>query len=183
MLPCHASSNIADMELITNIVNRVYGGAEESLWKDEAARITVEEIAEYTSNGEIAVARSMEQIIGCVRVTRIDQEIGELGVLAVDDKYQGTGIGRELIRFAEKKCREEGHYKMQLELLVPEEGSHPSKVKLAKWYTRIGYQMIRTESFAASFPKLAQMLAIPCKLVIFHKELRKPSRSLEASTN
>ncbi|MBO0992463.1 hypothetical protein [Bacillus sp. SD088] len=38
MLPCHASSNIADMELITNIVNRVYGGAEAYWLSDDSYR-------------------------------------------------------------------------------------------------------------------------------------------------
>ncbi|WP_082881407.1 GNAT family N-acetyltransferase [Lederbergia galactosidilytica] len=173
MLPSQASSNLEDMKKVTNIVNDVYGVSEENLWMDGAVRTTVEEIAEYTENGEIAVARSMEQIIGCVRVTWIDKETGELGMLAVDEQYQGTGIGRKLILFAEEKCRNEEFHKMQLELLVPEEGSHPSKVILENWYTRLGYQQIRTDSFAASFPRLAQLLAIPCKLVVFQKQLKK----------
>src|SRR5699024_11596673 len=60
----------------------------------------------------------------------LDQETGELGMLAVDDKYQGTGIGRELIRFAEERGKKENLRKMLLELLVPIEGSHPTKVIL-----------------------------------------------------
>lgn len=47
----------------------------------------VAEIAEFTSSGEIAVAQST----------------GQFGVLALDDAYQGTGIGRKLIRFVEHK--------------------------------------------------------------------------------
>jgi N-acetylglutamate synthase-like GNAT family acetyltransferase len=55
-----------------------------------SVRTTVAEMAEFTSDGEIAVARLMGQIVGCVRVRRIDQETGEFGMLAVGDQYQGT---------------------------------------------------------------------------------------------
>ena len=172
MLPCNASTNMVDMEHITNIVNRLYAASEESFWMHGAVRTTVAEMAEFTSGGEIAVARSMGQIVGCVRVRRIDKETGEFGMLAVDDEYQGTGIGRELISFAEQKCQKEHLHKMQLELLVPLKGSHPAKVILENWYTRIGYHPVHTETIDASFPNLAQMLAIPCKFVVFQKELR-----------
>lgn len=171
MLPCNARTNMADMEHMTNIVNRVYAASEESLWMHGAVRTTVAEMAALTSDGEIAVARSMGKIVGCVRVRGIDEETGEFGMLAVDEAYQGTGIGRELIGYAEQKCQEEHLCKMQLELLVPQEGSHPAKVILENWYARIGYHPVHTETIDASFPKLAQMLAIPCKFVVFQKEL------------
>jgi len=172
VLSCKESTNIVEMEHITNIVNRVYAASEESLWMHGAVRTTVEEVAELTSRGEIAVARLMGQIVGCIRVREIDQETGEFGMLAVDDEYQGTGIGSELIRFAEQKCKNAQLRKMQLELLVPQEGTHPAKVILKNWYTRIGYRPIHTDSIAASYPTLARMLAIPCKFVVFEKELR-----------
>lgn len=172
MLPRNESTNIEEIEHIANIVNRVYAASEGDLWIPGSFLTTAAEIAELTNSGEIAVAQSMGQIVGCVRIQRIDQETGEFGMLAVDDKYQGTGIGRELIRFAEQKCQKEQLRKMQLELLVPQEGSHPSKVILVKWYSRIGYQPTHSETIDASFPRLAQMLAIPCKFIVFQKELR-----------
>jgi len=172
MLPRNESANIEEMEHIANIVNRVYAASEGNLWIPGAFRTSAVEIAELTNSGEIAVAQSMGQIVGCIRIKRLDQETGEFGMLAVDDKYHGAGIGRELIRFAEQKCKAEHLRKMQLELLVPQEGSHPDKVILGNWYSRIGYQPIHTETIDASFPRLAEMLAIPCKFIVFQKELR-----------
>ncbi|MFA8438451.1 GNAT family N-acetyltransferase [Pueribacillus sp. YX66] len=159
------------MERITNIVNRVYAVSEGDFWLPGVDRTTIEEIRGYTSKGEIAVARLMGQIVGCIRVRRVDQEIGEFGLLAVDKNTQGEGIGRELVRYAEQKCQKEHLRKMQLELLVPKEGSHPAKTMLKNWYTRIGYKPIYTESLEALFPRLAKMQAIPSKFVIFQKEL------------
>lgn len=171
MLPRDASDNLADMQHIANIVNKVYAASEEGFWMNGTVRTTVAEMIEFTGSGEIVVARAMEDIVGCVRVRRLDHETGEFGMLAVDDEYQGDGIGRELIRFAEQKCRKEHLRKMQLELLVPLEGSHPDKVILENWYTRIGYYPVHTETVEALFPQLADMLAIPCKFIVFQKEL------------
>lgn len=172
MLPSGASSNTVDIAHMTNMVNRVYAATEESIWRPGAVRTTVADMADLTNRGEIAVAQSMGQIVGCVRVRQIDEETGGLGMLAVDDACQGTGTGRALIRFAEQKCQKEQFRKMQLELLVPQEGSHPTKVNLENWYVRIGYEPVYTEIIDASFPELMQMLAVPCQFVVFQKAFK-----------
>ncbi|GGH83318.1 GNAT superfamily N-acetyltransferase [Pullulanibacillus pueri] len=172
MLPCNASTNRVDMEHMTNIVNRSFAASEEGIWMNGADRTTVKEMTKFTSKGEIAVARSMGEIVGCVRIQRIDWETGEFGMLAVDGAYQGNGIARELVRFAEQKCQNEQMRKMQLELLIPQEFPHPAKVFLENWYNRIGYHRVYAEPFDASYPRLAQMLAVPCEFIVFQKELR-----------
>lgn len=171
MLPRNASENMEKMEHIANIVNRVYAIAEEGLYKQGEVRTTVEEMIEFTSKGEIAVARYNRKIVGCIRMRQMDQKTGEFGMLAVDVKYQGFGIGRELIYYAEQKYKNKQLHKMQLELLVPVEGTHPTKVALENWYVRIGYEPVYTETTDALFPKLAQMLAVPCKFIVFQKNL------------
>lgn len=172
MLPTWEQENIKVMEHLTNMINHVYAVSEDNLWLHGAVRTTVAEMVELTSDGEIAVARANGKIVGCVRVRQIDKETGGFGMLAVDETYQGYGIGRALINFAEGRFQKGKISKMQLELLVPEEGSHPAKEMLEKWYTRIGYERIRTEPIDASFPELAQLLAIPSKFLVFQKELR-----------
>jgi hypothetical protein len=64
---------------------------------------------------------------------------------------------------------------MQLELLVPREWSHPSKVFLNEWYTRIGYRIDRTGSIEDFYPALAPHLATPCDFIVYHKDLTEPS--------
>lgn len=172
ILPSIMSENVVAMEHISNMVNRVYVASEKSLWAQETIRTTTEEMTSLTSAGEIAVALSIGEIVGCVRVRRIDQGTGDFGMLAVEAQYQGGGIGRKLIHFAELHCLKEGLHTMQLELLLPQEGAHPEKVILKDWYIRLGYVPVDTESVDAMFPKLAPKLAIPCVFVIFHKPLR-----------
>lgn len=159
------------IEHITNIVNRVYAKSEKGLWLNGALRTTVEEVKEFVRREEIAVARIMNQIVGCIRICQIDKETGEFGMLAVAEEYQGNGIGRKLIHYAEEKFRKEQYQKIQLELLVPKKGNHPAKVILEKWYTRIGYRPVHTDSIESLIPKMAQMLAIPCKFIVFQKEI------------
>jgi predicted GNAT family N-acyltransferase len=52
--------------------------------------------------GEIVVARRDERLVGAVRVQRLDHDDGEFGRLAAAAEQCGTGVGRDLIAFAER---------------------------------------------------------------------------------
>jgi GNAT superfamily N-acetyltransferase len=159
------------MERVSELANEVYGLAEAGLWTDGATRTTAGEIAELTGLGQIAVARVGDQVVGCVRLQRLDERTGEFGMLCADPAHRGIGIGRELIRFAERKARADGMTTMQLELLVPRGWTHPEKQFLADWYSRIGYRVARTGTIDELYPDLAPLLATPCDFVIYRKEL------------
>jgi GNAT superfamily N-acetyltransferase len=159
------------MQRITDLTNEVYSVAEDGLWTDGATRTTVDELAELTRAGQIAVARLRGRVVGCVRVQRLDEGTGEFGMLAADPGYRGVGVGRELVRFAERKFRAEGLRTIQLELLVPRGWTHPTKEFLAAWYSRIGYRVARTGTIDEAYPALAPLLATSCDFVIYHKGL------------
>jgi GNAT superfamily N-acetyltransferase len=133
-------------------------------------------MAGLIATGQIAVARAGERIVGVVRVQRLDTGEGELGMLVADPAHRGTGVGRELIQFAERWSRERGLGTMQLEVLVPRPWSHPSKEFLKAWYIRLGYRPVRTGQVEESYPELAPLLATPCDFVIYHKSLGRPAR-------
>ena len=118
------------------------------------------------------------RIVGCVRVQRLDAGTGEFGMLTADPAHRGIGIGGELIEFAERACRDAGLATMQLELLVPREWSHPTKVFLAAWYERLGYRVARTGTIDEAYPDLAPLLATPCDFVIYRKDLGAKRRAL-----
>jgi GNAT superfamily N-acetyltransferase len=171
LLPASAADDATLMERIADLINEVYAVAEDGLWIDGATRTTVDGVAELTRAGEIAVARVRDRIVGCVRVQRLDEGTGEFGMLVADPAHRGVGIGRELIRFAERSCSEDGLSTMQLELLVPRDWTHPAKEFLAAWYTRIGYRVARTGTIDEAYPALAPLLATPCDFVIYQKDL------------
>jgi GNAT superfamily N-acetyltransferase len=170
-LPAAASDDATLIERITDLINEVYAVAEDGLWVEGATRTTVDEVAELTRAGQIVLARSRGRIVGCVRVERLDESTGEFGMLAADPVHRGVGVGRELVRFAERQCRVDGLATMQLELLVPRHWTHPTKEFLAAWYTRSGYQVAGTGTIDETYPALAPLLATPCDFVLYHKAL------------
>jgi ubiquinone/menaquinone biosynthesis C-methylase UbiE/GNAT superfamily N-acetyltransferase len=173
LLPAAAGGDAALMKRVTDLINEVYAVAEDGLWTEGATRTTVDEVAEITEAGELAVARLRGRIVGCVRVQRLDEQTGEFGLLVADPACRGAGVGRELVRFAERKCAADGLGAMQLELLVPRGWSHPAKEFLSAWYTRIGYRVARTGTIDEAYPALAPLLATPCDFVIYRKDLAR----------
>ncbi|GAA4556061.1 GNAT family N-acetyltransferase [Planotetraspora kaengkrachanensis] len=171
LLPAAAGGDRPLAERITTLVNDVYAVAERGLWADGAVRTTADEVGELIGAGQIAVARLDGQIVGCVRVRSLDDGVGEFGMLAAHPAHRGTGVGRELVRFAERTSRARGIATMQLELLVPREWAHPSKEFLAAWYSRSGYRRVDVGSIEETYPALAPSLATPCDYLVYHKDL------------
>ncbi|WP_225729246.1 MULTISPECIES: GNAT family N-acetyltransferase [unclassified Nocardia] len=157
---------------LTALINRVYENAEAGIWMDGAARTTHAEVADLVAAGEIAVARDWAGVlVGSVRIQRLGDGLGEFGMLVAAPDRRGTGIGRELVRFAERRGAENGAHTMQLELLVPRDWTHPAKKFLDEWYTRIGYRVVRRGALEDDYPHLAPLLATPCDFMIYHKPL------------
>jgi GNAT superfamily N-acetyltransferase len=166
-----AAEDATLVDKLTALINDVYVVAEKGLWLDGTPRTTPAEVAELIAAGEIAVARAGEQLVGAVRLQRLRTGEGEFGMLVADPAYRGTGVGRELVQFAERWARDQDLATMQLEILTPREWAHPSKEFLKAWYTRIGYRQVRTGQIEESYPELAPHLATPCDFVIYHKDL------------
>ncbi|GAA3625636.1 GNAT family N-acetyltransferase [Lentzea roselyniae] len=156
---------------IAELVNRVYAEAEAGLWLDGAARTSEAEVADLIHAGQIAVVRAGERVVGAVRVQQLGDGLGEFGMLVAAQEERGTGLGRDLVSFAERWGRERGLSRMQLELLVPRTWNHPVKDFLRAWYTRIGYRVVRTGDLGEDYPALVPRLACPCDFLVFHKAL------------
>ncbi|MCL2583071.1 MAG: GNAT family N-acetyltransferase [Streptosporangiales bacterium] len=171
MLPSSAAADRAAMSALAGLVNDVYAAAEKGLWADGATRISPEALSGLAGAAEIAVATRKDAPIGCVRVRRLEDDVSEFGLLAAARSHQGTGVGRELVRFAEDRGRDLGCGAMQLELLVPREWTHPSKEFLHEWYLRLGYTVTDSAPVEELEPGLAPLLATPCEFAIYRKDL------------
>jgi GNAT superfamily N-acetyltransferase len=138
---------------VTHLVNRVYATAEERLWGPDTDRTRLAEVTEFIRLGELAVARLNGRIVGAVRIQRLDNEVGEFGMLAASPDHRGIGIGRRLVDFAERLTTDRGLRTMRLELLVPQTWTHPTKRFLHDWYTRLGYRVVRKGSIEELIPQ------------------------------
>lgn len=65
-------------------------------------------IESYIDNSDIYIASIEEKVVGEYVLTKIDQNTIELKNIAVDEKYQGKGIGKQLVLDAIKKAKEVG---------------------------------------------------------------------------
>jgi GNAT superfamily N-acetyltransferase len=156
---------------LTDLVNTVYAEAEQGLWVPDTPRCTESEIAEHLRAGELVVTRRADRPIGCLRLCRLDDERAEFGMLAVTAQFRGTGVGRELVGWAEQRAAAEGASTMQLEILTPRHWSHPWKVFLASWYERMGYTRERVGRLDEAYPHLVRRLATECDFVVYGKKL------------
>ena len=171
LLPRIAAGDIRLMRAVGHLINEVYAVAEQGLWADGTARTTVSQVTNFTRAGQIATAGTGGELAGCVRIQQLDGHTAEFGMLAVAPAYRGTGVGSELVRFAEQSSWDNGCHIMQLDVLMPRRWSHPSKEFLVSWYTRLGYEPTRTAMFEESYPDLAHLLATPCDFVTYRKKL------------
>jgi GNAT superfamily N-acetyltransferase len=172
MPPAAAAEDAALVNELSALVNSVYAVAEEGLWADGTSRTTPETMAELIAAGQIAVARGDERIVGAVRVQRLDTGEGEFGMLVADPAHRGQGVGRELVRFAERWCRERGLDRMQLEVLVPRQWSHPSRSSLqpgtpasatARWRPGSSRRPIPSSRRCSRHPATSSSIARICR--------------------
>ncbi|KAM0193444.1 hypothetical protein ACHAPI_007765 [Fusarium lateritium] len=95
---------------LADIVNTVYTKAESDIFIPSYKRTSAPEIAQFIRNNQLAVAYlvSNNAPVGCVFIKLITPDVGEFGMLALDEKYQGGGLGRQMAVFAEDECRRRG---------------------------------------------------------------------------
>ncbi|KAM0425718.1 hypothetical protein ACHAPT_008965 [Fusarium lateritium] len=173
-IPPSADANDTSLaSTIASIVNIAYTEAERDLFLPDYQRTSAEEVAQFIRNGQLAVAylEDSGHPIGCVVIKLLGPSRGEFGMLALDAKHQGAGLGRQLAMFAEAECRRNGCTMMQLEVLVPKTFRHAGKERMQAWYQRLGYEIVKLGSFDEDYPELAKILSGPTDYRIFEKKL------------
>jgi ribosomal protein S18 acetylase RimI-like enzyme len=159
------------VESVTHLINSVYEVAEDGIWKIGAKRTDSTEVAGCMSNGELGICYLAGKMVGAIRIQRIDNQLGEFGMLAVHPTARHQTIGLKLIQFAEDVSRANGCTKMQLEILVPKTWMHPNKEHLKTWYQRLEYKLEAKGDFASAYPQAVSMLATDCDFLVYRKPL------------
>lgn len=169
-------NNLSFINKLVAIINAVYHETDAGIFIDGYERTTPGQVACLLGNQELATAilksgspGSPNEPIGCVLVKTILPKTGMFGLLALEPKQRGGGVGKRLAVFAEEHCQRLGCTRMQLELLVPTGFKHPFKERLEAWYTRMGYAMTRVGSYEEEYPELGKLLAVPVEYRIYEK--------------
>jgi GNAT superfamily N-acetyltransferase len=159
----------APLDGLLEMVNAAFAWGEEGMWRPGAYRLSADGLRALADRGELVVARRDGALVGCMRLQRFDATAAELGLLTA--ARGAVGVGRALVAFAEAWARDRELGTMRLQLLVPRGTSHPFKVRLHDWYTRLGYRETERRDFAVVVPEAAPELATPCDLVYYEKAL------------
>lgn len=70
-----------------------------------------------------------DSLVGGLILAPIDNDTIRLMQVAVDTKYQGEGIGRELVKYAEKRAKETGYTKIVMHAML----------SVVNFYEKMGY--------------------------------------------
>ncbi len=99
-----------------------------------------EDLAALLRQHTFLLAESPErELLGSVFV-RVTPPRGYFGMLSVHPVAQGSGLGRFLVRAAERYCRDRGCTDMDLSVVN-------LRSELRPWYARLGYAECGTEPF------------------------------------
>ncbi|KAM7189919.1 hypothetical protein V8F20_009946 [Naviculisporaceae sp. PSN 640] len=171
---------------LTDFINAIYIEGESEFWKwGKIERCQPPEVRDLIVSGELALAwvqqhhepsgaspiPSLEDVVGCIKIHMTDDKIGTFGMLTSAPAYRGQGVGRDLVQFAEAWASEHGAVMMQMELLFANGWHHPLKTRLAGWYERAGYKLVKSINMSDMFPDLATLLEKPCNLRVYQKRL------------
>lgn len=70
-----------------------------------------------------------DALVGGLMLAPVDNETIRLMQVAVDTKYQGEGIGRELVKYAEKRAKAAGYHKIVMHTML----------SVVNFYEKMGY--------------------------------------------
>ncbi|KAK0629379.1 hypothetical protein B0T17DRAFT_184370 [Bombardia bombarda] len=181
--PAAIASNIPVLTRLVDIINVAF--SEQGTFfhpTDNVLRCAAPEIRQYLEASELCLAwqpdssqTDAQGLVGCARVSLLDDGRTALfGVLACDDAFRGLGVGRDLMVFAEDRARKLGAKTMRIDLLYPHGGwVHGFKERLAEWYERQGYRVVKVVEVGEVVPELVPRMAREAVFRIYEKELRE----------
>src|SRR5579871_4542173 len=124
-------------------------------------RTSEEDLAERMRKGEFLLGQDeLGRLVASVYV-ELRGPRGYFGMLAVDPKRQGNGLGRKMVEAAEEYCREKGCTAMDLTVLS-------LRPELPPLYRKLGYVESGIEEFRPSRPLKVSM---ECHCIVMSKAL------------
>ena len=145
----------ADVEALAALINNAF---RVELPFIEGDRINPAGVREYMKKGKFLLAEDSAGPTGCVYV-EIRGDRGYLGLLGVEPKRQGTGLGRKLMDGAEQFFRDARCVAVDLRIVS-------ARTPLPGFYRHRGYVETGTAPFPHDVPA-----KVPCHYIVMSKSL------------
>jgi predicted N-acetyltransferase YhbS len=155
-MPTIRTATPADAEGIAGVVNAAF--EIERPLRTGGDRTSSQQVRDLMQRDAFFVAEHGGEIIGAVYV-RIAGNTGYFGMLAVDESFRRTGVGRALREHAETYCRGRSCTRMTLT-------TGDFRIELPPYYERAGYRRIGTEPGPAEW-----RIGRPFKIIHMAKDL------------
>jgi predicted N-acetyltransferase YhbS len=164
--------SVSEIKKVHGIMQKGYELTEEEVWGKNYVRLFLEDYSLLIEKGEIYVAYLSGVIVGCMHVYSRNLEAHAFSLLSVDFSYGGKGIGSKLIQRAELEALKCKATRMEIEILRVKDSEVPHKVKLAKYYERLGYQYVESKDCSCIIPDSKyKLLKAPSNFDFYVKEL------------
>jgi N-acetylglutamate synthase-like GNAT family acetyltransferase len=124
----------------------------------EGDRINPDGVREYMKKGKFLVVEDSAHLVGCVHV-EVRGNRGYLGLLGVEPRSQGTGLGHKLMDAAEQFFRTANCVAIDLRIVS-------ARAPLPAFYRRFGY----VETGTAPLPPDAPV-KVPCHYILMSRML------------
>lgn len=114
-------------------------------------------IQEYLDKGELYIALMEDKIIGAYILVKISEDIIELKNIAVDEKYQGQGIGKQLVLNAISRAKTNKAKRVEV-------GTGNSSLQQLAFYKKCGFKIvgINKEFFTRNYKEEITENGIKC---------------------
>jgi N-acetylglutamate synthase-like GNAT family acetyltransferase len=145
-----------DAPALVQLVNRAY--QVEGFFVD-GERTNPDEIRRLVAEGSFLVLEDNQGIAAAVYVQpRPERATGYIGMLSVEPRLQGQGIGTRLVRIAEAMLEALGATTVELQIVNLRE-------ELGRWYRSLGYREVGTA------PYTHRPVKQPCHFVAMQRSL------------
>ena len=144
-----------DVEPLARLINAAFIVEQPFI---EGDRIDPRGVRAYLEKGKFLVAEDSHGLAGCVYL-ELRGERGYLGLLGVEPRRQGTGLGRKLMEAGENYFRAANCRAIDLRIISP-------RRPLPGFYAHLGYLETGTAPFAPDVP-----VKVPCHYILMSKPL------------
>jgi GNAT superfamily N-acetyltransferase len=121
-------------------------------------RTDASDVLKRLERGEFLVLEEEAALVGCVYV-EARGAIGYFGMLSIDPRRQGEGLGARLVAAAEQWCARKGCAVVEIEVV-------DLRTELPPFYRKLGYADLGTRPFPDP-----ERCKLPCHFIVMRKAL------------